>query len=295
MGVGEEFFQFKMRYDIDAALISSISARYRRITRQLNTDFWSTSSDTAHSLYVGSYGRNTAAAGLSDLDVGFMLPTALFHRYNAYFGNGQSALLQAVKQSIRRTYATSESFGDGQVVVIQFVDGIKFEILPVFQHRDGKSWVYPNANAGGRWRTCNPRAEIDAVRTRNLATNRNLYYLCRMMRVWRDYRGVPISGMLIDTLAYQFMATYEYRDKSFLYHDFMSRDFFRFLALQDRTKNYWRAPGSGATVTRSGGFERHAKAAYDLALQAIQHNDNSQAWSRRRKWREIFGPRFPAP
>jgi hypothetical protein len=101
--------------------------------------------------------------------------------------------------------------------------------------------------------------------------------------------------MLIDTLAYQFMATYEYRDKSFLYHDFMSRDFFRFLALQDRTKNYWRAPGSGATVTRSGGFERHAKAAYDLALQAIQHNDNSQAWSRRRKWREIFGPRFPAP
>src|SRR5689334_11758475 len=108
MGVGEDFSRFKDGYNIDASTMASISYRYRRITRQLNKDFYNTESEVAHSLYVGSYGRDTAARGLSDLDVGFVLPNTLYHQYNAYLGNGQSALLQAVKRSIQKTYTTSE-------------------------------------------------------------------------------------------------------------------------------------------------------------------------------------------
>jgi hypothetical protein len=55
MGVGEDFAKFKDNYNIGSELISSISYRYKRITRQLNKDFWNTDSDTAHSIYVGSY------------------------------------------------------------------------------------------------------------------------------------------------------------------------------------------------------------------------------------------------
>src|SRR5260370_37193725 len=51
----------------------TISTRYRAITQRLNTDYWTTSSETAHSLYVGSYGRNTAIQGISDLDMIFQL------------------------------------------------------------------------------------------------------------------------------------------------------------------------------------------------------------------------------
>ena len=76
----------------------TISERYKNITRRLNTDFWSTTSDTSHSLYVGSYGRNTAIDGFSDLDMIFQLPYAVYKQYNEYEGNGQSALLQAVKK-----------------------------------------------------------------------------------------------------------------------------------------------------------------------------------------------------
>ena len=47
--------------------VDDISYRYRRITRRLNTDFWETTSESSHSLYVGSYGRNTGIAGISDL------------------------------------------------------------------------------------------------------------------------------------------------------------------------------------------------------------------------------------
>src|SRR5690606_6007564 len=102
----------------------TISSRYKAITRRLNTDFWNTVSDTSHSLYVGSYGRNTAINGFSDLDMVFELPSTLYFQYDKYAGNGQSALLQAVRNSMRKTYSTSDIGGDGQVVVVKFTDGI---------------------------------------------------------------------------------------------------------------------------------------------------------------------------
>jgi hypothetical protein len=282
MGVGEDFASFKDKYNISAELISSISYRYRRITRQLNTDFWNTNSETAHSIYVGSYGRDTAATGISDLDIAFILPYDVYMQYHAHAYNGQSSLLQAVKKSIQKTYWASDSFGDGQVVVITFQDGIKFEVLPSFENTDG-GFIYPNANGGGSWKTCNPRAEIAAVQARSDATNRNLKHLARMTRVWRDYVDAPISGMLIDTLAYQFIENYQYRDKSFQFHDFMARDFFDYLSKQDQTQLRWRAPGSSAWVARKGVFEHKARSAYLRSVEAIKYNDNAHDWSRRQK------------
>ncbi len=272
MGIGEDFAAFRSNYLISGDKIQSISYRYKLITRQLNKDFWNSDSETAHSLYVGSYGRDTAAHGISDLDIGFLLPVQLYQQYNAYSSNGQSALLQAVKRSIQKTYSTSESFGDGQVVVIRFDDDITFEVLPAFEKTD-RSWIYPNANNGGSWKECNPRAEIEAINIRNTLTNRNLKNLCRMMRVWKNYCNVLISGMLIDTLAYQFIEEWEYQDKSFLYHDYMTRDFFEFLSNQDVTQNFWRAPGSGSSVSRKGSFEDKARSAYLRACEAIQYNN----------------------
>jgi hypothetical protein len=180
MSVAEDFSRFANACKISTELIGSISYRYKRIIRQLNTNFWNSDSETAHSMYTGSYGRDTAATGISDLDIGFILPNAVYHQYHGHVGNGQSALLQAVKTSIRNTYPTSDAFGDGQVVVISFTDNIKFEILPVFENKEGTSWTYPNANGGGAWRVCNPRAEILAIETRNKQTNSNLKRLCRM-------------------------------------------------------------------------------------------------------------------
>jgi len=132
MSVADNFRAFRGAYLIPATTVSSISLRYRRLTRQLNKDFWNSESETAHSLYVGSYGRDTASRGVSDLDVAFTLPNALYHQYHAHLGNGQSALLQAVRTSIGRTYANSYVGADGQVVALDFTDGIRFEILPVF-------------------------------------------------------------------------------------------------------------------------------------------------------------------
>lgn len=293
MGVGADFEAFKENYNIGITRISEISYRYQRITRQLNKDFWNTDSERAHSLYVGSYGRDTAAHGVSDLDVAFQLPNAIYHQYDAYRTNGQSALLQAVKTSIRNTYKTSDSFGDGQVVVVGFTDGIKFEVLPVFENTAG-TYTHPDANGGGSWRATNPRAEIDAVRDRNAACNGNLKALGRMMRIWRDYYAVDMSGALIDALAYQFIGSWGYRDKSFVYHDYMVRDFLKHLASLNPAQASWRMPGSGKLIAKKGSFQRSASAAARIADAACEYQGDDQGGPRRRKWREVFGPTFPA-
>jgi hypothetical protein len=166
-------------------------------------------------------------------------------------------------------------------------------IIAIFKNSDNQSFTYANANDGGSWKVCNPRAEVDVIAERNGQTNGNLKHLCRMMRVWQHFCSVPISGMLIDTLAYQFIENYEHRDKSFLYHDYMARDFFDFLSKQNQKQEWWRAPGSGSNVQRSGVFEFKARSAQLRAKEAIVYNDDNHVWSRRQKWREVFGPLYP--
>ena len=143
MGLADWFKSFCSNIQVKDTDI--ISARYNRISKQLNIDFWSTISETAHSLYVGSYGRNTAINDLSDLDMIFELPSSLYYQYDSYAGNGQSALLQAVRLSMRRTYAASDIGADGQVIVVKFDDGMTFEVNPVFLNKAG-SYTFPDSN-----------------------------------------------------------------------------------------------------------------------------------------------------
>jgi len=292
MGLSNWFSSFCPNIQVQDG--GTISYSYKRITRQLNTDFWDTTSDTSHSFYVGSYGRNTATQGFSDLDMVFELPSKLYYQYDEYAGNGQSALLQAVRSSMRRTYSTSDIGADGQVIVVNFDNGITFEVNPVFPKKGG-GYIFPDANNGGSWKTTNPKPEIQAIRERNNACNNNLVPLCRMMRAWKSKWNVPIGGLLIDTLAYQFIENYQYRDKSYLYYDFICRDFFKWMADQDAEQEYWRAPGSGQYVYKKGHFQYKAKRCYNIAQEAIDHETATpkREWSAKQKWREIFGSDFP--
>jgi len=292
MGLAEWFSTFCANIQVQDG--GTISTRYKNITRRLNSDYWTTTSDTAHSLYVGSYGRNTAIQGISDLDMIFQLPYSVYEQYNNYSGNGQSALLNAVKTSIEKTYSTTSIRADGQVILVPFNDGITFEVVPAFINKDD-SFTYPDSNNGGRWRTTNPKPEIEAIRARNAVCNGNLILLCRMMRSWKNKWNVPIGGLLIDTLAYQFIESYTYRDKSYLYYDYFCRDFFKWMAEQDENQEYWKAPGSGQYVYGKGLFQYKANLRYNISLEAIAHETASpkQEWSAKQKWRDIFGNSFP--
>jgi hypothetical protein len=182
----------------------------------------------------------------------------------------------------------------GRLFRFDRLNGLTFEVVPGFLNTDD-SYTFPDANGGGRWCMTNPRPEISAIRTRNAACNGNLVPLCGMMRAWKRKWDVPIGGLLVDTLAYQFIENWEHRDKSYLYYDFMCRDFFDFMANQDKEKEYWRAPGSGQHVYGKGLFQWKSRRCHNLALEAVEHEtaQPKREWSAKQKWREIFGNKFP--
>ena len=291
MGVGEDFRTFCNNLTITNR--GQISQRYKAITKRLNTDFWESPSDTDHSRYVGSYGRDTAIRGFSDLDMIFVLPDDLYGRYDRYTHNGQSALLQAVRDSTLKTYPQTDIGADGQVVVVPFTDGMTFEVVPCFVKSDG-SYTYPDSNQGGRWRSTNPLPEIEAIADLDKRCNGNLKWLCRMARAWKNQWDVPMGGLLIDTLAHNFMADWEYRDKSFVYYDWMSRDFFLYLSERDPSQQYWLAVGSSQFIWRKGPFEYKAKRCHNLAQKAIEYETDGKTRSARQTWREIYGTAYPS-
>lgn len=292
MSVSENFKTFCSNLRMKSTVVSDVQYRYKRITKQLNSDFRGLNSDTAYGLYVGSYGRGTAIH-VSDIDMIIELPYSVYEQYNNHTGNGQSALLQAVRDSIKNTYSTTHISGDGQVVQLNFQDGICYEIVPGFINKDNESFTYPDTNNGGSWKVTKPRAEISEIKRGDDLWNNNLRRLCRMARAWKDQWNVPIGGLLIDTLAYNFMKQWEYRDKSYVYYDWMSRDFFEYLKNQDSNKQYWLAVGSNQYVYRKGAFEYKALRCYNISLEAIEHESNGRSWSAKQKWREIYGTKFP--
>lgn len=291
MSTHDKFRTFCASIQISRDNSATVSYRYKRITRQLNQDFWQSTSENSHSLYVGSYGRDTDIH-LSDVDVLFILPRPLYTQYNNYLGNGQSALLQAVKSSIQKTY-NSYMRADGQVVVIQFTDGITFEVVPCFENTDN-SFTYPDTHSGGSWKVTKPREEISAIDMGNRVWNYNLKRLCRMARAWKDTWSVPIGGLLLDTLCYNFLSGWANRNQSYTFYDWMTRDFFDYLRNQNPDQAYWYAVGSGQFAYRRGSFEYKALRCYNISLDAIRHETVGQHYSANRYWREIYGTKFPA-
>lgn len=287
MGVGDWFEEFNNNLRIPKDVIDSISYRYKRLTKQINLDFWGMDSDTAHSFYIGSYGRGTILT-TSDIDVMIQLQYDTYVQYNNHNGNGQSALLQSLKNTVSKTY-NSYIKADGQVVAIDFTDGINFEIVPAFINKD-KSFTYPDTNDGGSWKSVDPKSEIIEMNRENIVSNKNLKRLCRMARAWKERWDVPISGLLLDTLAFNYLKSYKNKGNGFVYYDWMSRDFFEFLKNQPE-QTYWYAMGSNQKVYSKGYFQYKALRCYNIAMEAI--GKEKFDYASKTKWREIYGTRFP--
>lgn len=291
MSLSDWFGTFCSNILINESDLEKISSRYKQITKRINLDYYNSSSETNHGLYVGSFGRDTEIY-TSDIDILVHLPYETYVKFNGYSSNGQSALLQEVKKVLEKTYSTTYLKGDGQIISLPFSDGINFEVLPAFLNKDD-SYTFPNTNNGGSWKVTDPKKEIDAINKMNNESNKNLKRLCRMARAWRDKNSVPISGILIDVFAYNFLSYWNEKDKSFLYYDWMSRDFFKYLSERDTNQSQWKVMGSNRYVSRIGSFESKAKTAYTTACDAIAKEKEYPA-SAKSKWREIYGSKFPA-
>lgn len=284
LSIADTFKQFLSNLAVDNA--QAISDRYGEITCALNKKFRDTESKTANTLQVGSYGRHTAIKGISDLDMLYIMPKG---EWDNYKNGGQSKLLSDAAAAIRARYPKTTVRVD-RLVVQAVYSNFTVEAQPVFEQDDG-SFKYPDTYNGGSWKITKPREEIKAMSEFVADKNDNLRRLCKMARAWKNKHGVGIGGLLIDTLAHNFLkSTSEYDDKSYLYYDYMSRDFFFYLNELPK-QDYFAALGSGQRVKVKKQFQQKAKKAYELCLKAIEAEGKD---NQNDKWRAVYGRLFPA-
>lgn len=286
MNTSEVFQTFLSNIKIDDDTAQDISYRYERITKSLNTEFRDTESKTANSLQVGSYGRYSGINGISDLDMIYIMP---YSKWDKYKSGGQAKLLQDTKDAISKTYSSSDIKVDRCVVTVNFTDS-HIDVQPVFEIED-KDYKYPDTYNGGSWKETKPRKEMDAMVEFGDTKNKNLRRLCKMARAWKNKHGVVIGGLLIDTLAYNFLkSTTNFDNKSFASYDEMCRDFFKYLTDEPKDQKEYGALGSKQRVKVKKSFHRKAKKAFDLAEEAISATSEK---TQHNKWRDVFGNEFP--
>ena len=285
MKTSETFSEFLGNLAIDNG--ESISSKYEEITAALNKKFRDSESKTANSLQVGSYGRWTGIKGISDLDMLYIMPKSKWNDYNK--DGGQSKLLDDTKAAIKERYPRTTVKKDRLVVQVLYNNYI-VEVQPVFEQED-LSYKYPDTYEGGKWKITKPRSEIAAMKEFVDQKNKNLRKLCKMTRAWKNKHGVGMGGLLIDTLAYNFLkSNSEYDDRSTAFYDWMCRDFFKYLS-EEPDKDYYLALGSNQRVNVKSKFQKKARTAYELSLEAISSGEADVA---NNKWKKVFGRPFPA-
>ncbi|WP_044022106.1 SMODS domain-containing nucleotidyltransferase [Bacillus sp. SG-1] len=261
-----------------------ISFRYHKIVRTINQYYWRINSDSKNCRYVGSYGRGTAIKNLSDIDMLVILPKTLFTRFSDYKFNGQSSLLQNVKKALNLTYARTSTKADGQVVVVEFSDGTKFEVVPAF--KEGELFFYPDSNQNGSWKKCNPIKEVEAINLINKFSDGRLKKITKLTRAWKKANDVDISGILIDCLAMEFILE---KDGKYPTIEILFGEFLLYLAKQREKENWWIL-GSNDIINRNGMlFEEKALKGVDSLLSGVNLKLKGLTLSADEHWKNLFG------
>jgi hypothetical protein len=264
----------------------SIAVRRDEITKALNSEFRDIDGSTANKLMVGSYGRATAIKGISDLDLLYISPSSLGNDY--YTTGGPLKALQRTRKAIATRYSSTRVYVDRLVVVVEFTN-FMFEVQPVFEN-DDTSYDYPDTYSDS-WKVTKPRDEIAAMKDENTATVGNLRRLCKLTRAWRNKHGIVLGGLLIDTLAYNYLtANKTHRTATSNQYGHMMRDFLRYLA-DEEDHEFYAALGSRQRVKVKKQFQKKAAAGADLCDEAISAAGTKGEY---KKWRAVFGTASPA-
>lgn len=280
MQVKDDFNEFISNLQIDN--FDDINTSLEGIAKKLNQKYYDNST-TDNYLMVGSMGRNTSIKGESDIDVIYELPDEVFERFDDYESNGQSQLLNEIRDVLKEKYPSTDIKGDGQVVVISFTK-YKIELVPGFK-QDNNSYKYPDTHDSGSWKITKPILEIEEVN--NMINNTSTYRdICQMIREWKANNDVTICGLLIDTLIKDFLDNnyeYKWKPKSDYYE--LLKSVFKYLSDQDEDRKQWNAMGSNQIIeNKNFNFIKKGKKAYNKLSNSTDESSTL---------RELFGSRFP--
>lgn len=225
------FEHFLKELELSADDRENADGKAERIARSLFTKYYPNRLIFDPSCYmkVGSYGKDTACAADTDLDVLFILPNEVYWRIEGLSGNKQSQLLQEVKNGLFWTFPRTPLRADGPIIAAPF-SSYHVEVVPAFRCTDGTFLTADTAN-GGSWRNSNPAEEYRLLKTIDRPTLGKATHLTKMLKAWKYECNVDIKSISLEVLAVVFVDQWAHRHQSLFYYDWMVRDFFAFIAL----------------------------------------------------------------
>src|SRR5260221_7582671 len=170
--VRPRFEQFQRELALTSPQVDDGKTKRAGVVNCLNHHYHSVNSETDNSFFIGSWGKQTAIRPPRDVDIYFLLPPAVYHRFQNYVGNRQSALLQEVKNVISKTYPNTDMSGDGQIVLVGF-GSYAVEVVPAFHLTNANYWICDTNNRGSYKEKDQP-AEAAYIEQVDAAHNRNL-------------------------------------------------------------------------------------------------------------------------
>ncbi|MEX0803264.1 MAG: nucleotidyltransferase [Candidatus Binatia bacterium] len=289
IGVRQRFTQFHANLSLTALQHADGLTKRNGVVRCLNRHYYGLISDSDHSFLIGSWAKSTAIRPPRDVDLYFLLPLDVYHRFQGYLWTRQSALLQEVKEAIVETYPDTDMRGDGQVIVVRF-ETYNVEVVPAFLLTNGHYWICDTHNNGSYKETA-PLAEVNHIEAIDMSNNRNLRPLIRMLKSWQACCSVPIKSFELELLAADFVSQSPWRFKDYFWFDWITRDFFAYL--YHRANSSVVVPGTFERIYLGSAWQSRAETAYYRAEKACRHEEANQIEAAGEEWQKIFGLQIP--
>ena len=255
----------------------------------LNRHYYGTTSETANSFLIGSWGKGTQVRPSRDIDILFLLPVSVWQRYQLRDGNKQSQLLQEVKEILAVAYSQTTMRGDGQVIAIPF-NTIPVEMSPGFRCQDG-TIIICDTNDGGRYKASTAEAEESELSNSDRKWNGNTRALAQMLKQWQRERNVPMKSFVIERMALHFLDQWSYSHQDVFYYDWMIRDFFAWLL--HFVNGTLTMPATREVIQLGDEWQVRAQRAHANAVSACEHEYGNYGSLAGEDWQKIFGPLIP--
>lgn len=294
MSTYELFSSFHSRISMKADSRDKGLSRMMECGEALRKKYFPTSKKTAeHITILGSLAKDTGVEPLLDADVLFRMPAGTYTRFNDYSGNGQSALLQEVRDVLLGRYPRTKIRGDGPVVVVSFSDAPAVEVVPGVLLDDGSnilsaSGYVPVTRDGGSWEAVDYGAEWSTLNSADHSSDGQLRRLIQYMKSWREIHHASLKSIVIELMAVDFMKRWEKTRTSFTFDDWLVRDFLTYMV--DNYYSMYSMPGTGKEIDTGVGWITQAKDSAASAKNACRHESDSVLY--RAYWREVFGSGF---
>lgn len=275
------FIQFLDNITLTSNQAADAQVKYTGVCETLYKKYYSGTYNESKKFLFGSYKTKTNIRPLTDsqdVDVIFKISQETFDKFDAYGSNGQSALLQEIRDILKEKYTTTDKIsGWGKVVLVKFSDGHhNVEVLPALE-LENKTFKIPNSENGGSWEIFDPRAGIDDFTSSNTTSDGLTRVLVKIFKTWvRNTSTLCYKSCMLMEDVIAFISEYYESGKGNTDYAIIVKDFFDYL------KNYGDATNYS-----------YFKTAYDRSIKAIEYSDANKPKEASEEWRKIFGGEFP--